>query len=293
MKTHFPSQGNPFIDSFYASSKPVGNALYVDSVNGSATGPGFSPESAFSTLAAAITAAKSNNGDVIYISPAHAETIIGAAGVLVNKNGLTIIGLGYGNMRPQFTFTTAVAASFDISGSSVNLQNIAFVNGIDNQTAMNNVTGSDVGFDNCFWTTNTATTGAAIGILTAATATRFRVENCNFFGPAVNSGTTTTAQIDHEVGVDYIIRKNLFCGKMTQAITNATTILRGFIDDNRFVIGTGTKAINMATASTPFITNNKINVASGTAPVIAAAGFVAGNVYSAAAGVTAGAAITW
>ena len=79
---------------------------------------------------------------------------------------------------------------------------------------------------------------------------------------------------------------------MTQAILNSTTVLRGLIDSNRFVISTGTLAISVAAASTPFITNNRINVPSGTAPITAAAGFVAGNVYSAAAGVTAGTAVT-
>jgi hypothetical protein len=70
---------------------------------------------------------------------------------------------------------------------------------------------------------------------------------------------------------------------MTQSILNATTLLRGLIDNNRFVVATGTKAISVAAASTPFISNNRINVPSGTAPIVAAAGFVAGNIYSAAA----------
>jgi hypothetical protein len=74
---------------------------------------------------------------------------------------------------------------------------------------------------------------------------------------------------------------------MTQAILNATAVLRGLIDNNRFVVATGTVAITMHSSSTPFISNNRINVPSGTAPIVAAAGFVAGNVYSAAAGVTA------
>jgi hypothetical protein len=65
------------------------------------------------------------------------------------------------------------------------------------------------------------------------------------------------------------------------------------IDNNRFVIGTGTVAITMAAASTPFICNNNINVPSGTAPIVAAAGFVSRNSYSAAAGVTAGTASTF
>ena len=85
---------------------------------------------------------------------------------------------------------------------------------------------------------------------------------------------------------------NYFTGKMTQAILNATAVLRGLIDNNRFVVATGTVAITLHASSTPFITNNNINVPSGTAPITAAAGFVSRNSYSAAAGVTAGTAVT-
>lgn len=246
----------------------------------------------FTTLAAALTVTTAARGDVIYVAEGYTETIVGAAGNGVTKAGIRIIGLGDGTNRPTITFTTSTAASFDITASNVMIQNIIFTNGIDAQTAMINVTGADVSFDNCDFNTNSATTGAVLGILTAATATRFKVTNSRFLGPAVNAGTTTTAQIKHEVGVDYEISTNMFKGKLTQAILNVTTVLGGAIHNNRFVIGTGTSAITMAAASTPFITNNRMNVASGTTPITAAAGFVAGNTYSAAAGVTAGTAST-
>jgi hypothetical protein len=246
----------------------------------------------FSTVSAALAACTANSGDTIFVLPGHTETITAAAGVDVNVAGVNIIGLGSGSLVPTFTFTTAVTASFNVTAANVTIQNIAYVAGIDNITAMINVSGAYVSFLDCFFTTNTAALGAVLGILTAATATSFRVERCRFIGTAANSGTTTTAQIKHEVGVDYVIKDCYFTGKMTQAILNATTVLRGLIDNNRFVIATGTKAIAMESSSTPFITNNRINVPSGTAPIVCAAGFVAGNVYSAAAGVTAGTAST-
>lgn len=249
----------------------------------------------FPTLNAALADANvvASRGDIIYILPGYTQTITGAAGTSITKAGLTIIGLGSGSLRPTITFTTAIGASFNISAANTLIKNVVFTAGFDAITAMINVTGADVAFENCEFNTNSGTVGAVLGILTAATATRFRVENSRFLGPATNSGTTTTAQIKHEVGVDYIIRNNYFTGKMTQAILNATTVLRGLIDSNRFVVATGTSAITMAAASTPFITNNRINVPSGTTPITAAAGFVAGNAYSAAAGVTAGTALTW
>lgn len=249
----------------------------------------------FSTLASAL--ADSNvvaaRGDVIYVLPGHAETLTAAAAVAISKSGVSIIGLGNGAARPTFTFTTVVGASFDISAANVLVQNVRFVCGIDNQTAINNVTGADVTFDNCEWIISNGTLGAAICILTAATADRLKVINSRFTGPAVNAGTTCAACIQHESGVDYVIENNYFTGKMTQAVLNTATVLRGLIRNNAFVIATGTKAIAMAAASTPFITNNRINVPSGTAPVVAAAGFMSGNNYSAAAGVTAGTASTF
>lgn len=245
------------------------------------------------TIAGAVSLCTANGNDQILVLPGHTETITGAAGIAINVAGVAVVGLGVGAQRPTITFTTAVGASFDVTAASVLIKNIIFVCGIDNQTAMNNVTAADVTFDSCEWRVSDGTVGAAIGILTAATATRLKVENSRFVGPAVNAGTTLAAAIQHESGTDYVIQNNYFAGKATQMIKNVATVLRGVIHNNRFVVGTGTVAITMAAASTPFITNNRINVASGTAPIVAAAGFVAGNAYSAAAGVTAGTASTF
>lgn len=239
------------------------------------------------TITGALGATVADRGDCVMVANNHDETITTAGGITVSTNGVTLIGLGNGVDRPTITFTTVVAASLNITGNECVVRNFQFINGIDAQTAMINVTGTDASFQNCEFDTNTATTGAILGILTGATSDRFSVQNCRFLGPAVNSGTTTTAQIQYEAAVDIQITNNYMTGKMTQAILNVTgTVLRGIIANNFIVVATGTKAIAVAAASTPFISNNRMNVASGTTPIVAAAGFVAGNIYSAAAGVT-------
>lgn len=241
----------------------------------------------FPTIALALAKTVADRGDCVMVANNHDETITTAGGITVATNGVTLTGLGNGVDRPTITFTTAVAASFNVTGSEVVIRNFQFTNGIDAQTAMINVTGTDVSFQNCEFDTNTATTGAILGILTGATSDRFSVVNSRFIGPAVNTGTTTTAQIQYEAAVDIQISNNYMTGKMTQAILNVTgTVLRGVISNNFIVVAIGTKAIAVAAASTPFISNNRMNVASGTTPIVAAAGFVAGNIYSAAAGVT-------
>lgn len=296
-KTDFPNGGandRAILNKFYEPNKPLGDIRYVDSVNGSSGGTGFSPQSAYATLIQAQSAATASNDDVVYVVPGHVEDVAAAAAMTFSKAGVRYVGLGVGRGRPTLTWKTSTAAQVIVSGARITFENMVFdLTGIDAVVAAFSVTGVDVTFLDCEFITNSATAGCVLGILTAATADRLRVERCRFVGPATNSGTTTTAQIKHEVGVDFVIRDCYFTGKMTQAILNATTNLRGLIDNNRFVIGTGTVAITMAAASTPLISNNRINVPSGTAPIVAAAGFCVGNSYSAAAGVTAGAASTF
>lgn len=241
----------------------------------------------YASIALALAACVADRGDSVLVSSNHDETITTAGGITVATNGVSIIGLGKGIDRPTITFTTAVAASFNVTGSEVTVWNVQFICGIDAQTAMVNVTGTDVSFQLCEFDTNSGTVGAILGILTGATSDRFSCVSCRFIGPATNTGTTTTAQIQYESAVDVLIQDSYFTGKMTQAILNTATVLRGLIRGNYMVVATGTKAIAVAAASTPFISNNRINVPSGSAPIVAAAGFVAGNIYSAAPGVTA------
>lgn len=270
----------------------MGDIYFTSSVTGSATGGG-SADAPAATLIQAQTLCTADNNDTVYVGSGHAESVIAAAGMTFSKAGVTYVGLGNGRKRPVITFSTSTAAQIIVSGAQITFKNIVFdFTGIDAIVAAISVTGADVAFEDCEFLTNSATAGCVLGILTAATADRLRIERCRFYGPATNSGTTTTACVKHEVGVDFVIRDCYFTGKMTQAILNATANLRGIIDSNRFVIATGTLAISVHASSTPFICNNRINVPSGTTPITAAAGFVAGNVYSAAAGVTAGTAST-
>lgn len=246
----------------------------------------------FSTITAALAAATADAGDVILVLPGHTESIVGAAGITVSKAGVRIIGLGQGRARPTLTWSTSTAAQIVVSSANTSFENFIFdLTGISAVVAAFSVTAADVSFKGNEFIISTGTNAPVLGILTAATAARLVVDGNRFIGPATSTDTCT-ACVKHEVGIDYVIKNNEFKGKLTQAILNATTLLGGLIKDNTFVIGTGTVAITMAAASTPFIVNNRINVPSGTAPIVAAAGFVAGNVYSAAAGVTAGTAST-
>ena len=248
----------------------TGNIWIVDS-GAASGGNGLSPEGAVTTADAGNNLCTASNGDVVYLAEGHAENITASATLTADTAGVTFQGLGFGRLRPTLTWT-ATASQIVVSGANVTFRNIVFdLTGIDAVVAAFSITGVDCLFEDCEFITNTATAGCVLGILTAATATRFRVNRCRFIGTFANSGTTTTAQIKHEVGIDFAIENSYFCGKMTQAILNATTITNGLIRNNDFHIGTGTVAITMETSSAGLIAFNRACVASGTAPYAGAA----------------------
>lgn len=252
----------------------VGSA--VGSVTGSAAGSssndGLSYVKPKATLIQGQTLATASTGDVVHVMPGHTEAITGAAGMTFSKAGVRYVGEGAGRNRPTISFTTATNAQMIVSGANVEFHNMVFnLCGFDAIVAAISVTAADVGFYDCEFLVNSGTAGCVLGILTAATATRFKVKRCRFLGPFVNSGTTVTACIKHEVGVDFEFADNYFCGKMTQAILNATTITNGFITNNDFHIGTGTVAITMETSTAGLASFNRACVASGTAPYAGAA----------------------
>jgi hypothetical protein len=282
-KTNISNGGNndrAILGKFYEFPNTFGDQRIVYS-GATGAGTGVSPADAYTTLIAAQTGATASNDDTIYVLPGHAEDVAGAAAMTFSKAGITYKGVGKGRTRPVLTWKTSTAAQIIVSGAQTTFENIVFdFTGIDAVVAAISVTAADVTFRNCEFITNVAAAGAVLGIVTAATAARLTVEDCKFLGTFANSGTTTTAQIKHEVGVDYVIQRNYFVGKLTQAILNATAITNGLIADNYFHIGTGTEAISMHASSAGLVTNNRICVASGTAPVIGAAMSYTKNSYT-------------
>src|SRR5688572_21131017 len=101
LKADFPNGGandRAILNKFYEAGKPLGNVIYVDSVNGSSGGPGFSPDAAYATLAQALAAVTANTDSVVFLLPSHNEGI-GDAQITVNKAGVKIIGIGEGPAR--------------------------------------------------------------------------------------------------------------------------------------------------------------------------------------------------
>jgi hypothetical protein len=268
----------------------TGNIFFVDS-GASSGGNGLSPEAAVLTIDAAIGLCTANNGDIIVVMEGHAESVVGAAGIAADVAGVTIVGLGRGRKRPVITFTTSTAASFDISAASVHVENLVFVNGIDAQTAMINISAADVTIKGCEIQTGDATTQAVLGILTTDVA-RIRIEGNHIHG-LVTAGTTS--QISIVGGDSHVIKDNLLfgaCGTAGNIAAATTASLNGLIMGNVILNQTAdgnNKAIVLGAGDTYMIVNNRMAVidSTGPAPVTAAGAYVSGNYWTGAAGVTA------
>lgn len=291
-KVHFPrTGGNQWADSNYYYGQPSGTIRYVHS-GGSSSGPGHSPETAYSTIDAAISACTADNGDVVVVLEDHTESIVGAAGIALDVAGVRVVGLGVGRNRPRITFTTDVAASCDVSAARCSLENLVFINGIDAQTAMVNVSAADVSILNCEMQTGDGTTQTVLGVLTTAGATRLRIEGCHIHG-LVTAGTTS--QISIVGGDSLVIKDNIIVGACatTGNISAATTAslngtIIGNVIQNQTADGNN-KAIVLGAGDTYTIANNRMAVidSTGPAPVTAAAAFVSGNYWTGGVGVTA------
>lgn len=109
----------------------------------------------FATLAYALTQVQANHGDIIFVKAGHAETISNATGLIFNVAGVAIIGLGYGSMRPTFTFSTANTANIPVTAANVSIQNCLFVANFLNIASVFTATGT-------------------------ATPTDFNIEGCEF-----------------------------------------------------------------------------------------------------------------
>jgi len=194
----------------FAGGNTTGDIFYVDSGAAGASdgsGAGITSAAPFATLDYAISQCAANNGDIIYLMPGHAETIIAASGVDIDVAGITVIGLGSGAARPTFTFTTAVAADFKLAAASTVIINVLFLGGIDATTGVIEITAPDCALIN---TEYRDVTGQATDVIvTSALADRLLIDGHVHRGAAADGGDTAVMLVGMD---DPTIRNCKFYG---------------------------------------------------------------------------------
>lgn len=174
------------------------------------------------TLQAAVNKATASRGDLIICTPGHTESISSAGALDLNKAGIRVLGVGAGSLVPTFTFDTAITADMDVDAANIALENLLFVNGIDNLTAPIDVNAADFAMINCETRDNNASYHCDDFIQTVAAATRMKLINWVHRANGGKTGAQTAVSIVG--GNDHIIVPAWIDGDFATAlIENVTT----------------------------------------------------------------------
>jgi hypothetical protein len=220
----------------YLNFEP-GNQYFVNSATGSSAKDGKTWGNALNTVKNALAKVTASNGDVIWVAPGHAETISSATSMALNKAGVTIIGLGYGAMRPTFTFSET-ASNIPISAASVWLENILCVANVDQIVAGITISAADCTLKNVEWR-DVTDKEAILSILTTSAADRLTIDGFYHNGFVTGDACTDAIRL---VGVDTgFITNSKFLGNYGTAIIEFhTTACTKILIDNCLFCETGT-----------------------------------------------------
>lgn len=249
-------------------SVSTGARFFVNSGTGTdAAGYGRNPDAPLATIDYAIGLCTANKGDRIYVMEAHAETVSAAAGIALDVAGVSIIGLGNGELRPVVTFTTSTAATFTITAANCLVKNIVFKNDIDSQVVVIPITGAGSGVENCEFLEGSSkqyligvdigedrtfvrncyfksvTAGADSAIKISAAKDRIRIEDCEVFGDFSDACVhNPTSAVATRLLIRNCTLTNLQSGDHAIELVSACTgvIARNIVNSTLAAVGTKT-----------------------------------------------------
>ena len=176
--------GAPLLaDDLYATTGRVfyvGNVAVPGGVVGvdAAGSFGDSPKTPFATWDYAVGQCTGGRGDLIIITPGHAETITTA--VALDVIGIRTVGLGWGRLRPAFTASGAIDC-VNVTAANCHIHNLRFVGAAADVTAQVNIAAADFWASKCVFQQD-ATPLYAITV--ARAGSRFYLDQCEFLGTA-------------------------------------------------------------------------------------------------------------
>lgn len=238
----------------------TGTYYFVDSNTGSASNSGTSATAPLATIDDAIGHCSASKGDVIIVMPGHAESISGAAAIAADVAGITIVGLGWGNLRPTITLHTT-ATTIAISAANVTFRDLRIATDVNAVVKVFNITAAGATLDAVDFV-ETASCAALQFVLTSAAADDLTIQNCSWV-QTTTAGTATMEWIKL-IGADRAKIRNNFANLKGYAtgnpangvIVGGTTLAADVeIVGNRFILtnSTGNIPISLYTGSTGYV----------------------------------------
>lgn len=270
--TNFPggisSFGVPVLPSGGGLIPPTtGTVFFVKSTLGNNTvNSGLDPSTPFATIDYAIGFCTASKGDVIVVMPGHAESISGAAAIACDVAGITIVGLGWGNLRPTITLHTA-ATTIAVSAANVTLRNLRIATDVDAVVTCISITAAGCTLDAVDFV-ETASCAALQFVLTTAAADDLTIINCRWI--QTQTAATALQQWIVLTGADRARISNNYANLKGYATSNpangvivgaTTASLDVEIVGNRFIHlnSTGNIPISLLANSTGFVGYNSVH----------------------------------
>jgi hypothetical protein len=167
-----------------------GNVFWVDSVNG-ADGNNGTFQYPFATVSKAVSFCTAARGDIIVCKAGHVETISSATSLLMTISSVAVVGLGTGNHRPKFNYTTADTAAIVVSADNVSFTNCQFTSSfLSVARAITLTTAKFFTLQSCTFIDTAAATDflqCVVGTGGANTTDGLTVTDCQWFGLGVTS----------------------------------------------------------------------------------------------------------
>lgn len=236
----------------------TGTVFFLDNSSGAAldvAANGLTPALPTATLAYTLTRTTANRGDIILALPGHAENI--AAATNIANQGVVVLGLSRGLLRPTFTVTN-VLGQISVTGHSARISNLRFANATAIPTANIVVGATDCEIDHCWMQMGVndqvgiSLAGAATrpwihdnvfditadgpleAILITAGQDRGVIEHNTFFGGSVANAWDNAAIWSAVANTNLVIKHNQFVyGRALGNLTTTTTDLQS----NEFSFG--------------------------------------------------------
>lgn len=170
-------------------NSPNAKTFWVDSTIGSNGNKG-TDKAPFATIDYAIGRCTAARGDIIYVAAGYTESISTATQLVVDVEGISIIGLGNGVNRPTLAFTTADSAVVNITGANVRISNLGFRCNIADQDIMVDCKAANITIDNCLFREGNSQPKVMININGggANVCDGVTVNSCEFYCPTAGFG---------------------------------------------------------------------------------------------------------
>jgi len=174
-------------------------------------------------------------GDIIAVMPGYTQTITAAAGITSDVDGVAIVGLGNGSLRPQISME-ATAATHVVTGTNNAIVNMSYDANFLDITECHNVSGTadNLYFENVHWTEGGTGVLNYLNVVDVATGCNdLHFSNCSYQGSDAQNNQWLNGVAGRGLWIsDCYIGKNV--GEATAQIDYSGAVTEVWIKDSFF-----------------------------------------------------------